>query len=119
MRFLADENVPRSVISALRERGHDVLAVREVLQGADDQTLLRRAQGDARIVLTFDKDFGELAFRARLPATCGVILFRLAGASLDEDLARTLAAVESRGDWTGFFAVVTDTLIRLRALPET
>jgi len=119
MGFLADENVPQSVIGALRDRGHDVLAVREVLRGADDRTLLRRAQHDARVVLTFDKDFGELAFRARLPATYGVILFRPSGASLDEDLARALAAFESRQEWVGFFAVVTDTLIRLRSLPET
>jgi len=118
MRILAEENVPRPVVDALRERGHDVLNLREILRGADDRTVLRRAQADSRVVLTFDKDFGELAFRAGLPAACGVVLFRLSGASPDEDHARAPAALESRQAWAGFFAVVTDTLIRLRPLPE-
>ncbi len=119
MRFLADENVPGPVIRALRERGHDVLSVREVLRSSDDRTVLRRAQGDGRVVLTYDKDFGELAFRAGLPATCGVVLFRLSGNSAKEDQARALAALESRQEWAGAFAVVTDALIRLRPLPES
>jgi len=66
--------------------------------------------------VTFDKDFGELAFRAGLPALCGVLLSRLSGTCPAEDHARALAALESREDWTGCFAVVTDTLIRLRSL---
>jgi len=118
MRILADENVPGPVIRALREGGHDVLSVKESCRGADDRTVLCRAQAGECLVVTFDKDFGELAFRAGLPAACGIVLFRLSGRHPAEDNARMLAALESREDWAGWFAVVTDSLIRLRPLPE-
>jgi hypothetical protein len=64
-----------------------------------------------------DKDFGELAFRSLLPASCGVILFRLAGMDPETDNQRILEAVESRTDWAGHFSVVTDDRIRMRPLP--
>jgi len=68
-------------------------------------------------VVTHDKDFGELAFRAELPSTCGVILFRLSGSDRDTDNQRVLEAIESRDDWAGHFSVVTDDRIRMRPLP--
>ncbi|MHB8765032.1 MAG: DUF5615 family PIN-like protein [Deferrisomatales bacterium] len=119
MRILADENVPGPLIGALKERGHDVLSAKESLRAADDRAVLRRAQDESRVVVTFDKDFGELAFHAGLTASCGVVLFRLSGANPVEDNARALAALESRARWAGWFAVVTDTLIRLRPLPQS
>ena len=64
----------------LRDGGHSVLAVKEAMRGADDAAVPARAHAEARILLTQDKDFGELTFRYGLPAECGVILFRLKGA---------------------------------------
>ena len=118
MRMLADENLPGPVIRGLREHGHDVLSVKEELRGADDRTVLRVAQEEGRLIVTFDKDFGELIFRKGLPSSCGVILFRLSGKNPEEDNERALTTLESREDWAGCFAVVTDTLIRLRSLPK-
>lgn len=92
-------------------------SVKEMMRGASDREVLARAQAEERLVVTFDKDFGELAFRSRLPATSGVILFRLSGPSPEVDNARALAALESGLDWSGNFAVVTDDRIRLRPLP--
>ncbi len=68
LRILADENFPGPVIRALRQRGHDVASVKEIMQGSGDRALLDRAQTEQRLVVTFDKDFGELAFRFGLPA---------------------------------------------------
>ena len=85
MRILANENFPGPVIAALRERGHDVLSVKATMRGADDPAVLRRAQADDRLVVTFDKDFGELAFRFGLPASSGVVLFRLSGTNPSDD----------------------------------
>lgn len=116
MRFLADENVPGPLIASLRLNAHDVLSVKESMQGADDRSILARAQSEERVLLTFDKDFGELAFRFGLPAACGVVLFRLEGASPELDDQRALAALVSRDAWSGCFSVVTDTLIRIRPL---
>jgi predicted nuclease of predicted toxin-antitoxin system len=107
----------RTVIRTLRERGHDVLSAKESLQGLPDEDVLARAQQEHRLVVTQDKDFGELAFRARLLADCGVILFRLAGANPDQDNRRVLEVLESTTEWVGQFAVVTQQQVRIRALP--
>lgn len=119
MRILANENFPGPLITTLRGRGHDVVAVKEVMRGADDRAVLQKAQAETRILVTFDKDFGELAFRFGLPAQGGVILFRLSGSKPELDNARALAAMESRADWAGHFAVVTDDRIRMRPLTQS
>jgi predicted nuclease of predicted toxin-antitoxin system len=77
MRFLADENFPGDAVTALRAAGHDVLWIRADAPGIIDQDVLARSFEDARVLLTFDKDFGELAWRSGLPASCGIVLFRL------------------------------------------
>jgi predicted nuclease of predicted toxin-antitoxin system len=74
MKLILNENMPATVVRVLRKHGHDVLAVKESMRGEDDPYILARAQSEARIVVTQDKDFGELAFRRGLPAQCGVIL---------------------------------------------
>ena len=118
MRILADENFPGDAVTALRGRGHDVLWVREEAPGIGDREVLARAQAEARIVITFDKDFGELAFRFGLPATAGVILLRLPAPSPAVVARRATAALESRDDWAGHFSVIEEDRIRMTPLPE-
>jgi predicted nuclease of predicted toxin-antitoxin system len=77
MRFLANENFPRAAVAALCAAGHDVIWVRTEAPGSTDREVLARAARDARILLTFDKDFGELAKATVLPEGCGVVLLRL------------------------------------------
>ena len=117
MRLLLDENMAGSVLHELRARGHDVLSVKESLCGLDDPSILARAQAEGRVVITQDKDFGELAFHARLPSQCGVILFRLAGDDPDVEIRRIVDVIEGRTDWAGNFAVATDDIVRIRPLP--
>jgi len=93
MLLLVDENLPKSIVAELRQRGHDVLSGKESLRGDDDETILARAQLEMRIVITQDKDFGELAFRIGLPASCGVILFRLNGEDPEVDNLRILEVI--------------------------
>jgi|SRR6266481_4468728 predicted nuclease of predicted toxin-antitoxin system len=119
MRLLANENIAATVIQELRQRGNDVLSVKESMRSEQDDTILGRAQVENRVVITHDKDFGELAFRSKLPASCGVILFRLAGCDPETDNQRILDALASRTDWPGHFSVVTDDKIRMRPLPVT
>jgi predicted nuclease of predicted toxin-antitoxin system len=76
MRLIVNENVTGTVIHELRQRGYDILSVKESMRGAEDASILHRAEVEQRLVVTHDKDFGELAFRYRLPASCGIILFR-------------------------------------------
>src|SRR5436305_13350448 len=108
MRFLANENIAPSVIRGLRELRHDVLSATELMRGSSDVIVLARAVAENRVLLTFDKDFGELAYRSRLPAACGVVLFRVTARGREQDTQRVLQTLQSRDDWTGAFWTVTD-----------
>ena len=61
MRFLANENFPGDAVAALKAAGHDIVWVRTVAPGSEDKDILAWAEREARVLLTFDKDFGELA----------------------------------------------------------
>src|SRR5262245_11571733 len=117
MRLLANENFPGPAVEALRSAGHDVLWARSDLAGADDTTLLGRAQKEQRVVLTFAQDFGDLAFHWGLPAECGVILFRIGVPSPEIAAARAVAELAARTDWGGKFAVIEEHRVRVRPLP--
>ena len=75
MRFLADESCDFSVVRALRNAGHEVTAVAEISPRAEDTEVLRLAFREEKILLTEDKDFGQLVF-AHSKKTRGVIFFR-------------------------------------------
>lgn len=117
MRLLANENFPADAVEALRARGHDVVWIRTDAPGSSDVAILERAQRENRILITFDKDFGELAFRSRLPAQNGIILFRISAPSSMHVARVAVAALESRTDWAGHFAVIEDRRIRMIPLP--
>lgn len=119
MLFLANENFPLDAVDSPRAAGHDVAWVRTDAPGSDDRQVLERAVTEHRILLTFDKDFGELAFRSGLPADCGIVLFRLPATTSADLAARVLTALHSREEWAGHFAVVEPGRIRVRALPDT
>jgi predicted nuclease of predicted toxin-antitoxin system len=116
LRLLANENFPRVAIEALRNHGHDVLWMRTHAPGSSDAQVLGLARSGQRLLITFDKDFGELAFHSRLPAECGIVLFRIFPNS-PEYVARTAVTVlESRSDWAGHFSVVEEHRIRMVSL---
>ena len=75
MHFLADESCDFAVVRALRAVGHDVKAVAEVALGATDEVVLELALHERRVLLTEDKDFGQLVFAAAT-STSGVIFIR-------------------------------------------
>lgn len=118
MRFLVDQNVPLDVVEGLRAEGHDISWAQTDYPGADDEMLLEIAQSEERVVITFDTDFGTLAFHRNLPASSGVILFRLTLVSPVAVAEAVLETIRSREDWEGHFSVVDDTQIRMRSLPN-
>jgi predicted nuclease of predicted toxin-antitoxin system len=77
MRFLADENFSGPAVVALRAAGHDVTWVRDAIPGAKDPDVLALAVSEKRVLLTFDKEFGELAGTMAFSADCGVVLVRM------------------------------------------
>ncbi len=116
MRFLADENFPGDAVTALRSAGHDVVWVSTVASGVSDVNVLAMAEDARRILLTFDKDFGELAWRAGRPALCGVLLFRLPLSPAISIGAALAARIAERDDWAGHFSVIEPGRVRMRAL---
>lgn len=118
MRLLANENIPSDAVAALRAAGHDVTWMRETAPGESDAEVIARAVAEQRILLTFDKDFGELAFHSKLPATCGVLLFRIPTPSAEAIAARLTSTLAARSDWAGRFWVVESDRIRMRELPK-
>ena len=76
MKFLADECCDTGLVSSLREDGHDVLYVLERKPGVSDDEVLTEAYVEERILVTEDKDFGDLVYRFKKPAK-GVILIRI------------------------------------------
>ncbi len=116
MKLFADENLARLLITRLREQGHDVLYASEVQPGATDTNWLARAESEGRVILTADKDFGDMVFRDRLTSH-GVVLLRLREIGLSERVARleqAWATVEAHP--IGKFIVITRGKIRVRDL---
>src|SRR3990172_9063501 len=112
MRFLANENFPGDAVAALQGAGHDIVWVRTAAPGSKDEDVLAWAVREGRIILTFDKDFGELAWRLGLPASSGIVLFRLPMPAAVGAGTVLAARIAERTDWAGHFAVIEPERIR-------
>jgi predicted nuclease of predicted toxin-antitoxin system len=81
-----------------------------------DKEVMLLAEDEGRILLTFDKDFGELAYSSKPRPSCGIILFRIPLRSAHYIANMIAEVLDSRSDWPGHFAVVEPGRIRLREL---
>jgi predicted nuclease of predicted toxin-antitoxin system len=100
----------------LRDRGGDVLYAAEERAGEDDPAWLGQAEAEGRLILTSDKDFGDLVFRDRLTSH-GVVLIRLEKLSMDariNRLERSWSVVEANP--SGCFIVITPRRVRVRPI---
>ena len=116
MRLCANENLPGDCIHALRAAGHDVCWIRETLPGASDDTVLAWAAEEERLLLTFDKDFGDLVYQRGQSASPGIVLFRISQTSSADIALAATRILASRSDWLGHFSVVDDHFVRMRKL---
>ena len=113
MRFLADESCDFSVVRALRAAGHDVSAASDLTPGAEDHIVAALAGSDSRVLLTEDKDFGQLAY-ATGHSTSGVVLIRYPAHARSTLGAAIVAVVAEFGDrLIGAFVVVEPGRARL------
>ena len=114
MKFVADENLDRQVVERLRGDGHVVWYVAEMTPGVSDQDVLNLANHEQAVLVTADKDFGELVFRQHL-LNPGVILLRLTGL-LPTVKAEVLAGAITAHmkEMGGSFVVVSHQAIRIR-----
>jgi len=112
MKFLADENVPLNTIEALKEKEIDIVSIRTSAKGLRDEDVLNIAYQQDRILITFDKDFGELAFRVRAKSK-GIILLRFIPIS-PQDLSKRIETLINTGiPFENHFTVVTEDTIRV------
>lgn len=81
MKFLANENFPLLSIRILRAANHHVFSVIQEAPGSKDEDILKRAHVEDLIILTFDRDYGELIFRHRTLLPAGVVYFRFSPAT--------------------------------------
>ena len=113
MRFLADESCDFSVVRALRSTGHDVLAVAELSSGSDDTVVMNLAHREGRLLLTEDKDFGQLVYAHSQPSN-GVIFIRFpAHARKTLPTAVVNLVSEAQTELPGGFVVVSPGRVRI------
>jgi predicted nuclease of predicted toxin-antitoxin system len=97
VRWLAVECVAAPLVTSLRADGQDVLYVAETAAGLSDTEVLALALSETRLLLTEDKDFGDLVFR-RARAVPGIVLVRIAPENSVLKIQRLQAAIERRGE---------------------
>jgi predicted nuclease of predicted toxin-antitoxin system len=118
VRFLADESVDYPIAKSLRDKGFPVDYITEKSPGISDDEVLASAKEKEAILITADKDFGNLIFRlGKLSA--GIILIRLSGLSNNEKAALVLKVVEDHSDeLAASFTVISIDHIRIKNLPQ-
>ncbi len=114
MNYLADESVDRQIVDALREAGYKVTYVAEISSGISDTEVLQQANQSEAILITSDKDFGELVFRRKLN-NFGVVLLRLSGLSQSQKVAVAIDTfTDYSAEFSASFSVITQKGVRVR-----
>jgi predicted nuclease of predicted toxin-antitoxin system len=119
MDFLANENFPVFSIKLLRKAGHKTASIIEETPGAKDLDILKRAQKENLVILTFDRDYGELIYRHKSFIPCGVVYFRF-NPSAPEEPAIILLKILKKDKISilGKFTVIERVRIRQRPFHE-
>ncbi len=117
MNLVADESLDRVVVERLRQQGHEVFYIAELSSGITDDEVLQKANDRKALLVTADKDFGELVYRrGRIHA--GVILLRLTGLSNEAKADIAAEVFRHRAtELTGAFSVISPGLVRIRRSP--
>ncbi len=114
MKLLADEDVDGAIVARLRQDGHEVAYVVEMKRGISDEEVLHDANQKKALLITADKDFGELIFRQGKLNT-GILLLRLAGITPVKKGEVVSNALSAHGNkMLSAFSVVTAKLLRIR-----
>ena len=119
MMLVADEGVDRSIVDALRASGHTVKYFAEAGSGSSDKDVLSAASEAQSLLLTCDKDFGELVYRQRLTSS-GVVLIRLEGLSAQSKGDIVSRAMKDHvSEMQDAFTVISPGMLRIRQRMKT
>ena len=114
MNFLADENIDKPIVERLRQENHQVWYIAEIAPSISDDIVLNLANDENAILLTNDKDFGELVFRQQR-GHLGIILIRLAGLSMEKKIEIVLSTINNYlPELPHSFTVISKGHVRLR-----
>ncbi len=116
MRFLIDESVDGPITTLLRWENYVVEDIKEISPGIKDEKVLKRAEDTKAILITEDKDFGELVFRFKM-ANHGVVLIRLDNMENPKKaqiVLRSIQTIEER--IPNSFVVIRENKVRIRPL---
>jgi len=116
VKFLVDESTGQKIANHLRSKGYDVISAIEVLKGQSDHLIIIYAYKEKRIIITNDKDFGELIFRHKYHCE-GVIFLRLQDVRYDNKRKVLMDLLKKLDEnISGFFVVATERKIRKRPI---
>ena len=116
MNFVADENIDTEIIHGLRVGGFSILSIAEDSSGVSDEEVLEIANKHAAVLVTGDKDFGELVFRRGMFSK-GVVLIRIFGVPQEEKVRIVIDAFTNHAsDFTESFTVIDKRKMRIKRL---
>lgn len=113
MRLLVDESSGKRLAELLKKEGHDTLFVGDTIPSATDEEVIKKAKKEKRILVTDDKDFGELVFRLKRPVN-GVILLRTV--TKPDERLKILVSLIKTYDVKNKFIVVKEGVVRIREI---
>ncbi len=117
MIFLANESFPEKSVESLRASGYQVVSIKEEMPGISDFTVLQKAKELGAVILTFDKDYGEIIFRIGFEYPPSVVFFRFKGITGIYAGETLLSIIQSEQfHLEGYFTVVEENNIRQRKL---
>lgn len=111
-KLLADENIPSETVKLLKSQGVDIISVTEFGYGLSDRKILELGKTKERIIVTFDKDFGQILFKEKFK-TKGVILLRFIPKSPQQISKRIQQVLSTKVRIENCFVVVKKDRIRV------
>ena len=114
--LLADENIDQRLLSSLRLAGISVYSVAESSPGITDEEVMRLSENLGALILTDDKDFGEIVFRKQRSCP-GIVLLRLTGVDYSRKADQVIQVIDKcSSEMIGKFVVITEERVRMRKL---
>ena len=118
MKFIADVNIEKPVIDYLAEAGYDIKWIPDYDCEISDEALLRMARSEKRILITNDKDFGELIFLQKRLSS-GIILFRVKGQRTEEKVKLMKKLLRNYPDkLLNNFVIITERKLRFVSMED-
>ena len=114
MVIIADESVDYAIIQVLREIGFNVISIMEQSPGIEDNNVLEIANVHQGLLITEDKDFGELTYRLNKQHH-GILLIRLSGLPRFERINLVSELIKEHAEkLTGKFSVINEQGLRIK-----